>query len=59
MANVASTLQTALRAETGGLETVVWSTDKFIITSADDRSTSAITVTTTSTGTVGTDISGA
>ena len=59
MDDVAATIQTALRAATSWEETVVWSTDHFVITSADDRVTSAITVTTTSTGTVGTDISGA
>jgi hypothetical protein len=59
MATVASTIQAALRTATSGSETVVWSTNKFIITSGDTTSSSAITVTTTSTGTVGTDISGA
>ena len=59
MADVASIIQIALRAVTGGTETVVWSTNKFIITSANYTASSAVTVTSTSTGTVGTDISGA
>lgn len=59
MADVASTIQTALRGATGGLETVAWSTNKFVITSGTTRSTSEVSVTSTSTGTVGTDISGA
>lgn len=58
MADVAATLQTALRAATSGTETVVWSTDHFVITSATSDEDSEISVTTTSTGTVGTDISG-
>jgi len=58
MADVAATIQTAIRAATSSTETVAWSTNKFIITSVDNSS-SAITVTRTSTGTVGTDISGA
>lgn len=57
MADVATYIQTALRAESGTLETVVWSTDHFIITSADTTSSSAITV--TSAAGAGTDISGA
>jgi len=59
MNDVADTIQTAIRAATGNLETVVWSTDHFVISSVDTTSSSAITVTETSTGTVGTDISGA
>lgn len=59
MANVATIIQTALRAVTGSTETVTWVTNHFEITSANTTSSSAITVTTTSTGTVGTDISGA
>lgn len=59
MDDVASTIQTALRTATSGTETVVWDTDHFVITSGDTTSSSAVTVTTTSTGTVGTDISGA
>lgn len=58
MADVATKIQVALRAATSGNETVVWSTDKFIITSGTTGSTSEISVLTTSTGTVGTDISG-
>lgn len=57
--DVALTIQTAIRTATGSLETVVWSTDHFIISSGNTTSSSAITVTITSTGTVGTDISGA
>lgn len=59
MATVASTIQTALNTATGGTETVVWSTDHFIITSTDTTSASGVSVLSTSTGTVGTDISGA
>ena len=58
MAEVAATIQAALRAATGALETVVWSADHFVITTIDSAN-SAITVTETSTGIVGTDISGA
>lgn len=58
MDDVAATIQSALRAATGSLETVVWDTDHFVITTVpgDDNS---IAVLETSTGTVGTDISGA
>ena len=59
MDDVAATIQTAIRAATSGNETVTWDTDHFIITSGISTPTSAITVTSTSTGTVGTDISGA
>lgn len=59
MDDVAATIQTAIRTTTGGSETVVWSTDHFVITSGDATSSSAIAVLETSTGTVGTDISGA
>jgi len=59
MAVVAATIQSALRNATGGLETVAWDTDHFVITSVDFTSTSEVSVTETSTGTVGTDISGA
>lgn len=59
MSDVATTIQTALRAATSGTETVVWSTDHFVITSGDTSSTSAVSLLETSTGTVGTDISGA
>lgn len=59
MAAVAAVIQTAIRAMTGSTETCVWSTNKFVITSANTSFTSAITVLSTSTGTVGTDISGA
>ena len=56
MADVASIIQTAIRTATGHLETVVWSTDHFIISSVNVTIASAITVT-SATG-VGTDISG-
>ena len=59
MDDVAATIQAALRAQTSGSETVVWSTDHFVITSGITTSTSEVSVTSTSTGTVGTDISGA
>lgn len=59
MAQVASTIQTALRAACGSTPTVVWSTNRFIITSSNTTSSSAVSVLSTSTGTVGTDISGA
>jgi len=58
MANVASTIQAAIRAATGGSETVAWVTDHFVIHSANTTFESTITVVGTSTGTVGTDISG-
>lgn len=58
MDGVAAVIQKAVRDETGSTETVVWDTDHFVITTVagDDNS---ITVLETSTGTVGTDISGA
>lgn len=59
MALVASIIETGIRAVTGENETVIWDTDKFIISSADTTPTSMISTTTTSTGVVGTDISGA
>jgi len=59
MADVAATIEDAIQKYTYGFESVVWSTNHFIITSGDETSISAITVTSTSTGTVGTDISGA
>ena len=59
MANVATTLQAAIRTATSSTETCVWSTDHFIISSVLTTSSSAITVTSTSGGVVGTDISGA
>ena len=59
MAEVAAAIQVQIRAGTGGTETVAWNTNKFIITSGDTTSSSAILVLETSTGTVGTDISGA
>ena len=59
MAAVAATIQAKIRTATGALETCVWSTDHFVISSVLTTQSSAITVTRTSTGTVGTDISGA
>jgi len=59
MDDVALVLQTALRVVTSDLETIVWDTDHFIMTSADTSSSSEMSVLTTSSGTVGTDISGA
>lgn len=54
MAEVASTIQTALRAETGGTETVVWDTDHFVITALNNISVLAAVAVP-----AGTDISGA
>lgn len=60
MAAVAAVIQIKIRAATGHLETVIWATDHFIITSANTTSSSAVSVTSTiSVGVVGTDISGA
>ena len=57
---IAAIIQIAIRAATGNShETCVWSTNKFIITSVNTTSSSAVSVLETSTGTVGTDISGA
>ena len=59
MAGVATVIQTAIRTATGNLETCVWSTDHFIITSLLTDSQSQVTVLSTIySGTVGTDISG-
>lgn len=57
MANIATIIQTGIRALTLSTETVVWSTNQFIISSVLTTSSSAITV--TSAAWVGTDISGA
>jgi len=56
MDGVAAVIQAGIRALTGSTETCVWSTDHFIITSADTTATSAMTVLTA--GASGTDISG-
>lgn len=56
MTDVATTIESAIQTATGNLETVVWSVDHFIISSVDDTSSSAITVLSTSGGTVGTDL---
>jgi hypothetical protein len=57
MEDVATKIQTAIRALTTSTETVVWSTDHFVISSILTTSSSAITV--TSAAGAGTDISGA
>lgn len=57
MADVASKIETAIRLVTSRSETVVWSTNRFIIASGLTTASSAITVTTA--GVSGTDISGA
>jgi len=57
MAQVATTIQTALRAVTSALETVVWSTNHFVVSSVNTTVDSAITV--LSAVGSGTDISGA
>lgn len=56
MADVASIIQTGIRAATGSTETCVWSTNKFVITSASFEWTSQVSV--TSAVGSGTDISG-
>lgn len=56
MDEVATVIQTALRAATGSTETVTWELDHFTIGSANTTSTSAITE--ASAAGVGTDISG-
>jgi len=57
MDEVAELIQDEIRAETAALETCVWSTDHFVISSVDTSATSAVTV--ASASGVGTDISGA
>jgi hypothetical protein len=59
LADVAATIQAALRAVTGSVETVAWigGSNWFLFTTNDDIH-SSILVLDTSTGTVGTDISG-
>jgi len=59
MDDVAAVIQAGIRAATSSTETCVWSTDHFVITSADTTSSSAITVTSAVSGGTGTDISGA
>ena len=58
MDDVANYLQTQLRTTTSGGEIVTWNTDKFTITSGTDGEDSEVKDMTTSTGTVGTDLSG-
>jgi hypothetical protein len=57
MDDVATKIQTAIRAVTNKTETVTWNTDHFVISSSDTTRASAITV--LSAAGVGTDISGA
>lgn len=59
MTEVATVIQVAIRTLTGGDETVTWNTNRFIINSANTTVNSEVNTITTSTGTVGTDISGA
>lgn len=60
MDGVAARIQYEIRAVTGSTETCTWEGgNHFLITSADTTSASAVSVLSTSTGTVGTDISGA
>jgi hypothetical protein len=59
MDDVAETIQAALRLATSGQEEVTWDTDHFVIKSGITSDSSAIAELETSTGTVGTDISGA
>ncbi len=59
MADVANVIQVGLRAATSSTETVVWSTDHFVITSVNTTSSSAVSVTSTVAAPAGTDISGA
>lgn len=59
MDDVAGIIQTALRTASSTLVTVTWVTDHFLFTSANTTSASEVSVLETSTGTVGTDISGA
>ena len=56
---VAAVIQAAIRVATSSTETCVWSTDHFIITSADTTSSSEISVTSAYGAGAGTDISGA
>jgi hypothetical protein len=56
MDDVAAVIQAGIRTATGSTETCIWSTDHFVISSANTTSSSAITVT-SATGS-GTDISG-
>jgi len=59
MADVASKIQAAIRTATSGTETVSYDSAELALTiTTNDGSSSAITVATTSTGTIGTDISG-
>lgn len=55
---VASVIQAGIRAATGGLETCIWSTNKFVISSVNTTINSAITVTSVVSGGTWTDISG-
>ena len=59
MADVATTLQSALQTATSSTETVAWSTDHFVITSATSDEDSEVSVLSTIANPTGTDISGA
>jgi hypothetical protein len=59
MADVAATIQAKMRTVTGTLLTVTWVTNHFLITSANTTVATGVSVLSTSSGTVGTDISGA
>ena len=54
---VASTIQTSIRSATGGVETVTYNNNNFVIVSGTTGSGSVVSVLSLSTGTVGTDIS--
>ena len=58
MDDVADRIQTYIRAGTGNEETVVWSTDHFVITSTVARVSGYVSVTSAVSGGSGTDISG-
>lgn len=59
MAEVAARIQAAVRAATGATETVVWSTDHFVITSSVARVSGYVSVLSAVAAGTGTDISGA
>lgn len=58
MAAVATIIQDAVRAATGSLETVVWSTNHFIVSSIVTRVSGNVSLLTAVAGGTGTDISG-
>lgn len=57
MADIASKIQTGIRALTGSTETVIWDTNHFVVTSVNTTSSSQVSVASATGG--GTDISGA